>query len=67
MLFSLVGGVYVARTHKDVAMIAGVTVACLIILIAIIGSIIYCRKKPEVVANARTRMRNITRSLRSEV
>ena len=61
------GGVYVARTHKNIAMIAGISVACAIVLIIIIGTVIYCRKKPEAWDKTKTRMRNVTRSLKTEV
>ncbi|XP_065067104.1 protein DD3-3-like [Rhopilema esculentum] len=61
------GGVYVARKHRDVGMIAGVSLACAFLFVLIIGTVIYCRKKPGTWDRTRVRFRNITRSLKSEV
>ena len=65
--FYLAGGLYVARRHRDVAMIAGITLACVFVLVVVIGTIIYYRRKPDAWARARGRFRNLTRSLKTEV
>ena len=67
VLLYLAGGLYVARKHRDVAMIAGITLACVFVLVVVIGTIIYYRRKPEAWARARGRFRNLTRSLKTEV
>eukprot|EP00794_Sanderia_malayensis_P006165 gene6165-6876_t len=61
------GGVYVARKHANVGMIAGITVACIVLLVVVIGTVIYCRKKPGTYERATTRLRNLPRSLKSEI
>lgn len=63
----VLGGFYVARNHRDVGLIAGITLACVFVMVLIIGTIVYYRKKPEAWVRTRARFRNITRSMKTEI
>ena len=62
------GGVYVARTKEaNVGMIVGVTVACIVVVAVIVGTVMYFRRHPAKWQAVRTTCRNAERSLHPRV
>ncbi|XP_001628323.2 protein DD3-3 [Nematostella vectensis] len=61
------GGVYVARTVTNKAAIAGIVIACVIILVIIGGTVFYFRKHPDKLTQINTSISNVCRSCKSEV
>ena len=61
------GGVYVARTLPDEAAIAGIVIACIIIVIAIGGSAFYFRRHPDKWKSVKSSCMKACRSCKSNV
>ncbi|GFR70427.1 protein DD3-3-like [Elysia marginata] len=62
------GGIFVARKHSKVAMIVGVTVACFVVLVAVIvGGVFYFRRNPAKWQAVKTSCSSAKLSMQSKV
>ncbi|KAK7102363.1 protein DD3-3-like [Littorina saxatilis] len=62
------GGVYVARTkEKNVGLIVGITILCIVIIAVIVGGVIYFKRHPGKWLAVKTSCRNAGRSMQSKV
>lgn len=56
-----------ARSSTNVGLIVGVVIACLIVVVIIVGTTIYCRKHPEKWSETKRTFTNCHRSLQRTV
>ncbi|XP_041348275.1 protein DD3-3-like [Gigantopelta aegis] len=61
------GGVFVARSQSNVALIVGVTIACIVLVAVVIGGVLYFRRHPSKWQAIGTKCRKAERSLQQEL
>lgn len=61
------GGVYVARSHQNLGPIIGIAVACVVVALIVVATIVYFRKNPSSFEKLKSGARKAERSVQNRV